>query len=295
MKRCSLIVTFVLFSTVSSAIFGAAEAQDLRKAYFVSTPSRTLQSLLALTKVEHDDTPEGIRAATQKEQPLGWLCPAGVNRWQMDDPYAPLEQELRQHFAEMQCVQEIRPRARYFTHLIIPAIKYSEYKRRVALARELAEQGIQFDNVVMLCGQQPNHPTEIAGLKEDGCPQEELPENQTGIARFLYHHLLSKVLQKEPVFFSDTPQKIVAGGRQVAPSLDDTTRSWLAAEELGQGASALLISSQPFIAQHHNTFRKLLPRSMALETAGTAIAQDTPSAVILDGLARSIYALTQSE
>jgi hypothetical protein len=294
MNRCSLIITFVLFSTVNWAILGAAVAEDLSKAYFVSIPTRTLQSLLALTKIEHDGTPEGIRAATQKEQPLGWLCPAGLNRWQMEEPYAPLEQELKQHFADMKCVQEIRPFARRFTHLIIPAIKYAEYKRRVAFARELSEQGIQFDSVVMLCGQQPNHHTEITGLIEDGCPQEELPENQVGIARYLHRRLLNKELQELPVFFSDTPQKRVAGGRQVAPSLDDTTRTWLAAEELGRGGSALLISSQPFIAQHHNTFRKLLPRAIALETAGTAIAQDTSSAVVLDGLARSIYALTQS-
>jgi hypothetical protein len=281
-----------------SKLAPAYTTQSLRSALFDAqgNPAPALLDLLAFLHVQHDGTLDSIVAATQKE----WLRQAGKERWQVEEKYPELRNQLMPYFEKVITLQEIKPLHDHYDYGIVLGAMVSRVRMRFAYLIDLWRAGVRVDKIVFFTGQRKLDPEQESSqilldanngflpFKKDWHLTTPLPTIEIEMAKLVYEQAdIPADMQKIPVQFADAPSQIMPDGTIRRPNRIDTINAWLAANPTP--GSCLCISTQPHIGYEDAALRTSMPATFSIETVGPAARPTVRNVEILDALTRWLY------
>ena len=262
-------------------------------------PTQALQSLLTLTGIsDFQPNLESIVDVTQKN----WLRHPDQERWHMQEKFADKRDEFLGLFDELHILQEIKPTQKKYTYVLFMGAALYRTRTRLAYLIHLYNQGIRFDEVVILTGSRPLDPViepeydllnpDIPGitLRADWQAPTQLPTTESDMIRFVFDQT-DVPFDRDIITVIDTPMQTKADGTRARPTTGDTIRTWLAQNPAV--GSCLAVSNQPYVCYQDTVLRTYLLSEFNLEAAGEAITEserkDLKIAVTLDAIARWLY------
>jgi hypothetical protein len=241
-----------------------------------------------------------------------FLRPAGKQRWESADPYAPVRAHLMPYLSDLNMVDPVYPEDKEYDVILINGSTVPVMRMYLSFLESLfTEHGVYAKKIVLLTGKRlldPVHDSDalmfdstLAGVpfRQDWeCP-EVIPTYESEAFRMLWDQMiLSDALHSTEVVVIDAPEKWDARlGSYTRPTTVDTIRAWLATHP--SPGKLLSISGNPFIHYQDATFRielerqGLLNEGATLETVGPARPNITPTTIYLDTLARWLYTVYQ--
>ena len=244
-------------------------------------PSDLLRKILELTHIEHDGTLKNIVTLTQKEQPTGFMRPLGKERWEISDIHEDKRADIITTFEQMGILDTLFPSKIHYNYVMVHGATLSRAKTRMLFLVELYNQGIRFDNIIILSGKRILTENEKKKLNY-------MAENEYEMVQLVWSQLdIPQAIKQLPTVFVDSPMK-EKNGVVMRPTTADTIITWLKSNPTP--GSALTISNQPFCDYQDCVTRTYLPNSFEIETVGPAADQDEIRiSVLLDNLARWLY------
>jgi hypothetical protein len=266
-------------------------------------PVPALVELLSKTGIKHDGTLADIVTQTQKQQPDGWIRPAGSERFNMVDMYVERKDELRPLFQRVGLLDEVKPKQKSYDYGIVHGATILGMRVRLAYLIKLWQEGVRFGKLIFLVGQRDLDPTAEPVASFDDRMQTVLPLRpdwkidtscfpvvESDAAKMLYDQaLMPDELRALPMEIVDAPKTRNADGVLVRPTTRGTVETWLLSSP--KPGSCLAVTNQPFVGYQDATVRGMLPVGFTLETVGGAINAAYESvAMWFDSLARWLYA-----
>jgi hypothetical protein len=235
-------------------------------------PKKPLLALLELLEVPHNGTLTSIVEATQER----WLRKSATERWQLSELYPDKKEKALALLSQIECVDAVVPMESHYRYALILGGPLERAKIRIQHLVALWEQGIRFDEVVLLTGNRtidPNFERIDPSIK-----------NETELMELLYKITpMPEAMRKVRVTVADAP-KHADGAR---PNTADTVYAWLKLKP--QLGSCLAVSCQPFAGYHDSVLKTYLPQEFLVETVAAAAPGKTLLAMYLDNLARWLY------
>lgn len=301
MKVKQLIAASVMFIFFGFAFFQHAHQATIPHLFTKDLgPHESLDALLRLFEISHDNTLESIVNGTQKN----WLRKPGKERWEVISSYSPQTHAvILKECSTLGMIDEIKPQRKDYAYAIILGGTVETTRKRFAHVLELIKQGCSFDSIVFICGQRPlNKDIEsddtLVTYTNSPLPANNnwqrpatLPQTETEMTLMIIDQTLLPSTLKEKIRVIDTPCKTGPQGNLLRPTTGDTFASWLAT--LPQPGTALVISSQPYVGYQDAVARTFLPKEFTCETIGKSDEDDYSDGVLLDTLARWLYQTKQ--
>lgn len=276
-------------------------AQPFSHTYLITSdrkPTPPLINLLSVCGIVHDGSIESIIAATQKDQPIGFLRAKGKERWQLTSYYANSENAIIQQCRQLSMIEEIKPSTFCYEYAIVHGGTINGMRSRIAFLTNLWKEGYRWHNLVILTGQRPLDPIIESQTtlidKNNGYLVFKTewhltisPTNETDMVRMILEQsVLPAAWKNIPITIVDTPlQKKET--EICRPTTIDTMHQWLSTDPVP--GSILAISHQPFIGYQDAVVRSILPKEFILETVGPQAESPIESAVLVDTVARWLY------
>jgi len=260
------------------------------------TATGPLLQLLSLTEVTHDGTLDGIHRATQEN----WRQ-HGKHSGDIVDRFPGLLGQVTPIFDSLGYTgEQSAPRDRYDIAIVFGAYILA-VRKRFAMLKRLWDDGLRFDQLVLLGSARKAHPEKESlakvnsaegGLQLD--PQwenlEEVPPTEAKLMEtVLWQSRLPEewrdnFLVVETPLRTDRPEK-------PDPSGEDTIEYWLNQHDDGAN-SALGVYSQPQVRHMEMVTRRLLlPRGIEIDLVGYAAPPSTNVSQVLDTVAKVIHEL----
>lgn len=301
MKVKQLIAASVLFIFFGFVFFQHAHQATIPHLFTKDLgPHESLDALLRLFEISHDNTLESIVSGTQKN----WLRKPGKERWELTSSYsAQARSIILNECSKLGMIHEIKPQRKKYDYAIILGGTVQTMRKRFAHVLELIKQGRTFNLIVFLCGQRPlNKAIEsddtLVSYTNSTLPANMnwqrpamLPQTETEMTLMIIDQTLLPNDLKEKIMVIDTPCKTGPQGNLLRPTTGDTFASWLAT--LPQPGTVLVISSQPYVGYQDAVARTFLPKEFTCETIGRSDENDYSDVVLLDTLARWLYQAKQ--
>ncbi len=240
-----------------------------------------LEKVLELTGVTYDGTVAGLVRATQK----AWLRPGSRERWEL----APLHEDKRDQllplFRKMWLVDEwINQRFTYNYIFFMGALVGYAMEERMETLRKLFSDSVHADSVVILSGSRDVTERERTLLTAQGW--QNIPPLEVD----LYPQLFKENgLPFETMVLSNAPATKQPNGTWYRPTTADTVNAWLQRLPTPKPGVVLVVSNQPFCNYQQVVVESLLPKGFTVRTVGKKAPADTPVAVYLDTIARTLY------
>lgn len=263
---------------------------------------QALKNLLQETNIVYDQTFDHMVAATQQEQPTGWLRPRGKERWEIAEIFAEKRTILFKQFDQLGMLAQISPTKKQYDYVLFLGATLSRVRLRLQYLFDLWENGVRFKSIVILAGQRPldqkieplsaitNAHNGICTFKEDWT-LSAIPTTEIDMIKVVFEQTqLPKEWHNIPLIFINTPMKQTATGLQ-RPTTEDTILAWMTQKPTP--GSLLAISSQPHINYQDLVVRNYIPSSFSLETVGPA-EQSSTIAILLDATTRWLYQLQKN-
>ena len=301
-------ILLLILALVTAAIVGLFFWLNLEKGVAIrppldhnGRPTQVLLELLDVLHVHHDGSLESIVAATQKV----WLRPAGKERWEIEDTFAAQRDVVMPLLEKMGFIDEIFPTFLRYRHVLLLGATMQRMRTRLAYLIELWNNGVFFEDIVVLVGQRPRSPeietddvimgkgaSELSVKKDWKLSQ--MPATETDMARLVFEQTELPVgLDKIPVIFVDTPMQKTATGTLRRPNTVDTVLAWLVTNPAP--GLCMAVSNQPYCLYQDAVVRGCLHKGFDLETVGSAAMTEKASvATYLDTVARYLYGMHQN-
>lgn len=241
--------------------------------------TQPLLDLLQVQKVEHDGTLSSIVQATQKS----WIRPAGKERWEIDNTQFVSTDEVWKLIDTLGLRAEIKPADAKYDYVLLMGATAMRMKLRLEYFVQLVQQGISYEQLVVLVGQRPLTDEEKEFLKQNYNMSDVQTESDA--ARVIFQNISDEMKKKMHII--SVPMLDDGKGGMRRPNTADTVNAWLATG--AKSGSCVAISNQPFVAYQHSVIRGLLPQEFSLQTVGGASGNDARIGVYLDSLARILY------
>jgi hypothetical protein len=261
-------------------------------------PTLALVDVLQQCNIEHDGSLADIVAKTQK----GWLRPAGVERYQMDDPYVDKLDALRPAFKKLGLVDDVLPSKKEYDYVLVHGATLLATRARIAFLVKSWLSGVRFKQIVFLTGARMLDSVQesvdqlcdvtqtILPIRSDWQYDASKPYiTETDMTGHVYEQgMLPAELKEIPFRVVDAPQQVAKDGSKKRPNTIDTLNEWLKTNP--QQGSCLFISNQPFVGYQDSIAKTVLPSAFSIETVGFAIpASYEKVSLYLDSLARWLY------
>lgn len=246
-------------------------------------PSEALLELYDLYGVEHLGTWDSMLEITLQianRDIVGWELPLieGVDKVRAFDLYN-----------QLGVFDEVEATHIHYDFGVVLGSAYDTVVQRLEFLNKQWEAGVRFDTLVFLTGDRKLATFEIEKLSET-------VTNETEMMILLFHELdLPKQWRTLPLVVIDTPPAEGAS----RPNTTDTYKLWR--ETMPLSGSALIVSSQPFIARQEAVAHKYLPTTLLIETIGPGASRESfdshPRAVetLFHNLNWWVYAATTDE
>lgn len=263
------------------------------------TICKPLKKILKLTGIVHNGTIEDIVQQTQK----AWLRKSGTERWQIEDKYEELREELLPLFNKLETLETIYPQNSIYDYCIVFGSLVDNIRNRLAYALELWNQGIRFKKLIFLVGQRPLDPNleseailydyhnSNLPIRPEWQKPYILPKTETDAAKMVFEqaYLPNDFTKTVSIEFIDATGKITLEDIFTRPTTADTISTWLATNPAP--GTILAISHQPYVGYQYTVAILLIPKIFSLEVIGKKVTnEELKIAIMLDNLARWLYA-----
>lgn len=211
-----------------------------------------------------------------------WLRKAGTERWDQEDtPTIISKRELfLELFNQLGLLAEKKPVLKNYDYVLLLGGLQVRVENRLDYLASLWEQGIRFKQLVLLGGKRLLIDEEsITRTLKEGATELDMMESLVKARQLNWPIGLSEV----EVVSVNAPQ--VAGKR---PTTKDTINTWRSKKP--QPGNTLAISNQPHLRYQNAVIKNCLPVSFRLETVGSSVDKNEKVTLMLDTLARFIYA-----
>lgn len=265
-------------------------------------PTQSLIGLLNILNIQHHNDLASIVDATQK----AWLRKPNEERWHQQEVHQEKKEELQKYFAQLRIVDEIQPSKKHYAHAVFLGATVARVRTRLNHLKQLLEQGISFDHIVVLGGQRPLDPkleneailfdanNSDLPFKSTWKLQGNIPANEMEMMKMVIDQADLPESIKTKIMYVDTPMQTAADGTLRRPTTGDTIKEWLKMNP--EKGSILAISNQPYVGYQDSVIRTFVPGEFTIETVGQAadtVSQTTePDLTIanaLDNIARWLY------
>ncbi len=264
-------------------------------------PSQALQTLLSATDITHDGSLASIVAATQHEQDKGgWLRAQGKERWEIDELFTQKRELLFSIFEHLGVFDQVAPLQNHYDYALLLGAMVYRIRTRLHHLIELWNKGIQFDTIVILCGQRTLDPrlesldillnahNGVLPFKANWQFDGTIPKTETDMMKLVFEQSqLPDEWKNLSIIFIDTPQQLQEDGSWRRPNTQDTVEAWFATDPTP--GSILAISNQPFIGYQDTILRRFISATFTIETVGQAASANIKIATLLDNMARWLY------
>lgn len=282
---------------LSALLFAASLIQTAPHSYAVTSegkPTSALLSLLSALSITHDGTLESIVAATQKEQPGGFLRARGKERWELESFFEKKKEIILDHANQLHLIEAVQPLKKQYEYAVILGATINSVRNRIGFLIDLWQSGVRWKKLIIFAGNRPLDPTleskeqlinatnGYTTFKKDWQLTTD-PKIETDMARMvLDQSLLPNEWKQIPVEIINCPMN-KDGSR---PTTFDTIQFWLSTKP--EHGSILAISNQPYIGYQDVVLRSQLPNTFTLEMVGRGSKNTTPE-LLLDTIARWLY------
>ena len=261
-------------------------------------PTEALKAILAKGNVPHDGTRSSIIAQTQKL----FIRPANKERYQLGDAYADRRAEFEPLLDILGMLGEVKPQRSSYDYVLINGGTIDSMRERLAYLCDLWQQGVRFNNLVLLSGERPlfadietddvlegKHQTILPVRADWQWNAAKKPKTEMEALQMIYQQAqLPMGFRDIPVIAVLSPMKKDVQGVLRRPTTKDTYEQWMALKP--QPGTCLLISSQPFVGYQDVVARCVIPTAFTLETVGPKSNEKNGKiSVMLDSLARWLY------
>ena len=257
------------------------------------------QELLKITGLPQTQSLADIVEQTQKH----WLRPSNKERWEIEqDKFEAMRDEAMQQLDKLNYLEEIQPQSQQYDTAIILGALVGRVRTRLAYLVKLWNQGIRFQEIVLLGGGRPLDPTQeseqelyndnaVLPLKQDWQKPKSPLRTEADMLRFVYENSeLPDGMRQLPVTIVDTPMQRVNDQQSRRPSTQDTIEEWLRGINNPKGMQCLAISNQPYVGYQGAVLKGLLtPQNINVETVGHGANGHETMWVYLDSLARHLW------
>lgn len=280
-----------LMMALSATLFGTAlENED-------GSPSCELLLTLAAAHIPHDGTWESIVSETQKR-----LRAPQHELWEIDPSETLSPERAYLLFKKLGMLDQISPKEKHYSVVLINGSSLGEIRSRLLYLKELWEEGMRFDHLVLLGGERHydhlhEQQKELLSLPpypiEDGWKlPEKLPKTEYELFKFVYEQMkLPQEMRELPVRFVNAKRP----PHRLGPSHIDTLKEWQKEYCVSDKENYLFISSQPFVFPQEVSERNFLPAGTQIETVGRGLSKEVFDSykngpeILLDTLYRWIY------
>lgn len=247
-------------------------------------PSQALLQLLSLTDVEHDGSLSSIVTATQ----AAWIRKPGIERWEIVEKSRENTESIHNQLMKLNLIDEIAPSKKSYDYALWMGSAYPCMQNRFASLIKLWEQGVRFDQIVLLSGARPLTDAEQHALVADfNLSDEQTPATEADAMQLVYKNsAMSESMKQVPLVVIDVPMQVTKNGALARPTTGDTVNAWM--ELQPQAGTCLVVSNQPYVSYQDSVTKTLLPQNFAVETVGKK-SDDINIDVYLDTVARLLY------
>lgn len=248
-------------------------------------PNRALAKLIRQFNLNPQSQQELVEQ-TQK----AWLRPADKERWEAESPHESRKQDLMPTFKRIGLVDEVKPQLQKYDYLLILGALHSRAKSRIEHAVQLWNNGIRFREIVLLgCERKLDPKQEPASLFNSVAT----PKTEYEMMRYVYEHTqMPEAMRAIKPTFINSPNKIIAAGKEQRATTGDTLIDWLKTHP--KPGTCLIISNQPFIRYQESVTQGFLPLFI-VDATGHELNPNESVSNILDSLARWIYTENQKK
>ncbi len=224
-------------------------------------------------------------AVTQKE----FLRPVGKELWHIKDPKMTLQDVVMPHMHALGFVEARFPQYKEYTYAVIIGATLPSVRLRLSLLKEYWDQGIRFNEIVLLGGERPlDQQKELDILLAEGMAPAVLPTTEAEMLQYVFASTqLPDEMRKVRVTLVNAHGYTGTDGVYKRPSMIDTLQEWL--RKNPAPGSVLAVAHQPFCLYSHIIFKTTLPTSFTIETVGSKAGPAVTVAVYLDTLTRVLY------
>lgn len=241
-----------------------------------------------------------------------FLRPAGKERWEIEDCYAPIRAQLMPYFAHLRMTQAVYPERTEYDVILINGSTVPVMRIYLGFLQELWTQfGVRAKKIVLLTGQRKLDPVQDseallfdeaqAGVpfrKDWKRPDDDLQYEGDAFRMLWDQMILDDSLHNTELVLIDAPQVWDAKHNTYKrPSTIDTVNAWL--ETHPKPGTFLSISGNPFIQYQDATIRIALEKAglfddgASLESVGPTRPGMASTAIYLDNIARWLYTVYQ--
>lgn len=259
-------------------------------------PTKPLLRLLQLTDVTHDGTLEGVHRATQER----WRQ-HGKHSGDIVDIYPLVADQVVPIFEELGYVgEQSAPRKQYDIGIIFGAYILA-VRKRFAMLKRLWDDGLRFDQLVLLGSARKAHPEKESlakvnsaegGLDFDPMWEnlEEVPPTEAKLMETVLWQSDLPAEWRDNFLVVETPLR-TDRPEKPDPSGEDTIRQWLDYHD-ASGSTAVGVYSQPQLRHMEVVCRRLMvPRGIEVDLVGYAAPPNTNVSQVLDSVAKVIHEL----
>jgi hypothetical protein len=254
-----------------------------------------VQTILRLSGIHCSDRLDQVVQVTQKE----WLRKG--ERWELEDSLA--QKTLRQFYLPL--FRELgllhprvsnRAEARYGVWL---GCMLDVARQRLMTMARAWDAGLRFEQLVILTGDRPLD-SQLESLEKlyapsrgfsirDGWQQPaQDPVNETEMMLMILDQAEIPDQMREQLIIVDAPRD-----GKPRPNTADTFWCWL--DEEPEPGAAIAFSNQPYVDYQQLIGEAILPEEIRLETVGAAASHKVQVSLLLDTLARILYAIQATE
>ncbi len=210
-----------------------------------------------------------------------WLRKAGTERWDQKDSKEMIanRQRILTLLSQLELLAEKKPMHKSYRYVLLLGALQARVERRLDYLGFLLQGGMHFSQLVLLGGQRPliQDKEPIANSLKDEATELNMMES------LVQKRLKDWHLSEIEIIPINAP--LNAGRR---PTTSDTVKLWL--DSNPKPGSVLAISDQPHMSYQHAVLSNALAPHFTLETIGCAASPEVEISVVLDALARRIYA-----
>lgn len=248
--------------------------------------SSDLLKLLEITGVTHDGSLADIVKKTQEQ----WLRQPGKERWEIvAKDWKKREDEILKLIRSLDLVESISPLQKNYDYLLWMGAAYSRVESRLQHIIALWQDGLRFNDVVILTGARPLIKDEIDKIKQKYSVKNEVElTTEADCMKYVYENIsMPEAMRAVPVTFVNVPMFKNQDGSLKRPTTGDTVNLWFQQAKPTPG-NCLVISNQPYVCYQNSVVKTLLPQGFIIETVGEK-AEGTKIDDHLDNLARFLY------
>ncbi len=247
-------------------------------------PSQALLWLLALTDVEHDNSLASIVQATQ----AAWIRKPGTERWDINEQDRGNKELIHRQLMKMNLIDAVTPSKKKYDYALWMGAAYPRVQTRFEYLVQLWEQGVRFDQIVLLSGARPLTDAEQHALVQNfNLSDDQIPTTEAEAMKLVYKNsAMPESMKQVQLVVIDVPMQVAQNGMLARPTTGDTVNAWM--ELQPQPGTCLVVSNQPYVGYQNSVTKTLLPHNFVVETVGEK-SGDTNIDVYLDTVARLLY------